>query len=323
MSERAETAIAVTVVTGFLGAGKTTLLNRWLGEHARGEVAVIVNEIGAIGIDGELLAARVRTLVEITGGCLCCATNADLMRALADLAARAPAPRRIFIETSGAASPAGVLRAIARGPAADALRLDGVITVVDPRSVARLGQNELAAEQVGYADVLVLSRADECDPAMLTDARAALASRNGTAVIATASRGELRDPAGASLDALLARRADDLGAPRFIVLPREVAHAPAIESISLMLEGEIDDDRFADWVESQLARFEGRLLRMKGILAVAGLDERMILQGVADQVEVTFGAPWADAVRASRIVLVGFGLEREELESSFARCAAG
>ena len=316
------TKLPVTVVTGFLGAGKTTLLNRWLGEHQRGEVAVIVNELGAIGVDGELLAERVRTLVEITGGCVCCATNADLMRALVGLAARTPAPRRIFVETSGAASPAGVLRAIARGPAADALRLDGVITVVDVRSVARLGENDLAVEQVGYADVLVLSRADERDAEELDGARASLARRNGTAVIATAARGELRTPQGASLDALLAARADDLAVPRIFVSPRVIAHAPAIESIALTLEGEVDGDRFGDWVESQLARFEGRLLRMKGILAVAGLEERMILQGVADQVEVTFGRPWGDAARSSRVVLVGFGHDRDALEASFARCAA-
>lgn len=312
-------AIPVTVITGFLGAGKTTLLNRWLGEHPRGDVAVIVNEVGAIGVDGELLAERARTLVEIAGGCVCCATNGELVRALADLATRAPPPRRVFIETSGAASPAGVLRAIARGPAAEALRLDGVVTVIDARRVERLAENDLAAEQVGYADVLVLSRSDACDEPALDAARASLARRNGTAVIATATRGALCDRE--SLDALLASRADDLDAAPFVVVPPTAAHA--IESIALTLEGEVDEDRFADWVESQLARFEGRLLRLKGIVAVAGLDERMILQGVADEIEVSFGAPWGDAARSSRVVLVGFGLDRSELEPGLARCIAG
>lgn len=107
--------LPVTVVTGFLGAGKTTLVNHWLAGMGRGDVAVIVNEHGDVGIDGELLAARVRTLVEISGGCLCCANSAELVRALDDLAGAPAPPGRVLIETSGAASPAGVLRAISRG----------------------------------------------------------------------------------------------------------------------------------------------------------------------------------------------------------------
>src|SRR5688572_18530415 len=104
-------ALPVTIVTGFLGAGKTTLVNTWLGRSNRGDVAVIVNEHGDVGIDGELLAARVQTLIEVSGGCVCCTTHAELVRALDTLAASNPAPKRILIETSGAASPASVVRA--------------------------------------------------------------------------------------------------------------------------------------------------------------------------------------------------------------------
>jgi len=314
-------SIPVTVVTGFLGAGKTTLLNAWLAEHARDDVAVIVNEHGAIGIDGELLAGRAGSIVEIDGGCVCCATQAELARALAELAHRATPPKRIFVETSGAASPAGVLRAILRGAARDALRLDGIVTIVDAARTHVIAAHDLAAEQVGYADVLVLSRADELDDERLDAARAELAARNGTAIVASASRGALRDPGALSLDALLARRGGDF---------RILAHPPAgtadhgrIESVALAHAGELDEDRFGAWVEAELARVEGRLMRMKGILAIAGIDERMILQGVADHAEVTFGAPWGTDARTSRLVLVGFGLDRAELEAGFRACGRG
>jgi len=157
--------VPVTVVTGFLGAGKTTLVNRWLGE-APG-MAVVVNELGRVGVDAELLAERARTLVEIAGGCVCCTTQTELVRALEALARRSPP--RILVETSGAASPAGVLRAIARGA-----YLDGVVTVVDASRFETVLGEDLALEQIGYADVLVLSR-DDLVP--LAEAEAALAAR--------------------------------------------------------------------------------------------------------------------------------------------------
>ena len=312
-------ATPVTVLTGFLGAGKTTLLNRWLTQYPRGDVAVVVNEHGEVGIDGELLAARVRTLVEITGGCVCCTTQHDLVRTLGELSSRQPPFTRIFVETSGAASPAGVLRAIARAAAEPDLVLDGVVTVVDATRLTVLDDHELAVEQVGYADVVVLTRADACDAAALSRAELAIADRNGVAVVGRAARGELTGPPGETLEALLALRAADLPSPRPVSSP-PASHV--YESVSLQLDGEVCGERFAEFVETELGRFAGRLLRTKGIVAVEGVASRMILQGVADLVELTFGDAWGDARPTSRLVVVGFGLDRSALTEAFASCAA-
>ena len=313
--------VPVTVVTGFLGAGKTTLVNRWLADYPRGDIAVIVNEHGEVGIDGALLAARVRTLVEITGGCVCCSTQAELVRALEALATAPSPPKRILVETSGAASPAGVLRAIATGAGSGAHALDGVVTVVDATRVDALAEHDLAIEQIGYADVVVLSRADGCDLARRAHASAVVAGLNGAAFAVTAARGELEDPALETLEALLDRRRADLPPSGARTVPAGSA-AHVYESVSLALDGEVDEERFADFMEEDLARFAGRLFRTKGILAVQGLAERMIVQGVADLVEVTFGEPWDEDMRTSRFVLVGFGLDRAALTRAFACCAA-
>lgn len=311
--------VPVTVVTGFLGAGKTTLVNRWLAEVPRGDVAVVVNEHGEIGIDGALLAARVRALVEIAGGCICCSTQAELVGALESLASSPSPPKRILVETSGAASPAGVLRAISGGARRGTHVLDGVITVVDATRVNDLTAHDLAIEQVGYADVIVLSRADRCDVEERARASEVVAAHNGAAFLVIAARGELDDPALVTLESLLDRRRADF-APVRTVHAAHIAHV--YESVSLVVDGEVDGERFAHFMESELARFAGRLFRTKGILAVDGLPRRMIVQGVADLVEVDFGEPWEDTPRTSRFVVVGFGLDREALTRTFSECAA-
>jgi G3E family GTPase len=298
-------SVPVVVVTGFLGAGKSTLLHRWLGELERDEVAVIVNEVGAVALDADQLAARVDAFREITGGCACCTTQAELVRALAALAERRP--RFIFVETSGAASPAGVVRAVTRN---EALSLGGIVTVVDPTRwppPQEPGLAALADEQLGYADAVVLSNADRCGEQALAVVRREVLLKNPTATVVSAARGVLGE---SSFEALLSRHGE---------LPREVPrseHVGVIESVAWQRGGEVCGERFADWVENTLAVYEGRLLRVKAVLAVAGLERRMIVQGVADRVAVDFGEPFEGGARDCRLVLIGFGLDRAAICAS-------
>jgi G3E family GTPase len=309
-----ESAIPVTIVTGFLGAGKSTLLGRWLSELPRSETAVIVNERGEVGIDGELLAARVARLREITGGCVCCETQAELVSALRELSVATPRPRRILVETSGAASPAGVIRSVAAPWAQERLVLDGVITVIDAVRAQKALEFDVAVEQLGFADIVVLSHIDEVSERKVdVDEIQRLVSRHApAAVIARASRGEL----ASSLLELLAQRLETLH-----LVPEGSRHA-SIEAVSLLLDGELDEERFGDWVESALGNVEARILRVKGILAMQGLDARVIVQGVGEAVEVVLGSAWGDAKRTSRLVVLGLGLDRAGLEVGFLRCAA-
>jgi G3E family GTPase len=306
-----EPPIPVTIVTGFLGAGKSTLVQRWLGELPRNETAVIVNERGEVGIDGELLAARVAQLREITGGCVCCKTQAELSSALAELSALRPRPTRILVETSGAASPAGVIQAVGAPWAREQLTLDGVVSVLDVLRARQALEFDVAVEQLGFADVVVLSHVDEASPADVDELQQGLARYAPAAVIVRAARGDI----GFSFLELLAQRVDTL----HVVLERS-GHS-SIEATSLQIDGELDEELFGDWVESALANVEARILRIKGILAMQGVDARVIVQGISGAVEVRLGAPWGNSRRTSRLVVLGLGLDSAVLEEGFLHCA--
>lgn len=304
--------VPVTIITGFLGAGKSTLVQRWLGELPRDETAVIVNERGEVGIDGELLAAHVARLREISGGCVCCSSQAQLLAALAELSETEPRPKRILVETSGAASPAGVIRALGARLARERLQLDGVITVVAATRVEQALAFDLAVEQLGFADVVVLSHVDQASEGL--EAAEQAAQQHAPAALVVRSRQGVVE---SSFEELLSRRTEALALPQ----ATGGKHA-SIEAVSLILDGELDEERFADWVENVLALVEARILRIKGILAFQGVAERVIVQGVSEAVDVQLGAPWEGHERKSRLVVLGLGLDGAALEAGFLDCAA-
>lgn len=303
--------IAVTIVSGFLGSGKSTLLSTWLQDFPPGDTAAIVNERGDIGIDGELLADKVGRLQEITGRCVCCSGQAELIAALTQLAQSADPPKRIFVETSGAASPAGVLRGVAAPALRDALRVDGVVAVAD---ASRLDANlkfDLAAEQLGFADVVVLSHVDRLSSEGAEQATKQVEPFAPAAVFAQSKNGFVSQ----SLDDLLSARNQALQ------LPKEGSGHATIEAVSMLVEGELEEEAFTTWVEEALAPIESSILRVKGILAISGVPQRVIVQGVSAAVDVQLGRPWDAAPRQSRMVVLGLGLDADALEAGFLRCA--
>jgi G3E family GTPase len=305
-------AIPVTIISGFLGAGKSTLVQKWLAELPRHETAVIVNERGEIGIDGELLAAHVARLREITGGCVCCNSQAELLAALAELGETEPRPERILVETSGAASPAGVIRALNARVARERLQLDGVVTVIDATRAQAALAFDVAVEQLGFADVVVLSHVDSVATSAQLDEVHALVRRYAPAALVVRAQRGLLD---VGFLQLLAQRAEALE------LPEQRSGHTSIEAVSLIYDGALDEQRFGEWVENTLALVEARILRIKGILAIDGVDERVIVQGVSEAVDVQLGAAWGGSERTSRLVVLGLGLDGPALEAGFLACA--
>ncbi|HWN72006.1 MAG TPA: GTP-binding protein, partial [Haliangium sp.] len=160
--------VPVLVLTGFLGSGKTTLLNRLMRTRPAGpgKMAIVVNELGEVGIDGDLLPQGMTRQVELPGGCICCVLNEQLDTTLIELLDGTPDLELIVIETTGVAEPMPICWSLEREPLSQRVRLATVLTVIDVTNFERSrGLTPAVDAQVEYADVLVLSKTDLLEPA--------------------------------------------------------------------------------------------------------------------------------------------------------------
>ena len=330
--------IPVTVLTGFLGAGKTTLLNRILHEAHGRRYAVIVNEYGELGIDGALVVGADEEVHELNNGCLCCKVRGDLIRVVSRLVQRKDRLDGILIETSGLADPAPVVQTFFFD---DVLRqhtrLDSVICVADARHLAtRLGDSREAVEQLAQADLVLINKTDLADARAIAAAEAAVQRLNPSCELIFTSHCDV------ALDVLLERGAFDLSRLR-VTAPRlglgadkgsgegdgavryspigSGRHSPDIDCVTLTLARPLESSRFLPWLQRLVLEQGAKLLRAKGIVALADSEQRFIFQAVHMTVDTKFAAAWEEGVaRESRLVFIGRGLDEQALRSELEAC---
>lgn len=310
--------LPTTVLTGFLGSGKTTLLRRALKAPTLFDTAVVINEIGEVGIDHYLVDFVEGDVLELPGGCLCCALREDLAQTLRSLLERRAAGairqfRRVVIETTGLADPAPILYTLGADPTLDvALAPAQVVTLVDARAGAlTLDRFAEAARQAALADRIAISKTD------LAPVSSALAARLD-ALNAAAPRvfaADVADP-GALLFAAEGRRAP---VPPMGAAPH-AAHSHGIDAFAIVLEGALSRLDFARALGA-LARDRGHdLLRVKGILRFSDRPERpALVQGAQHAIFAPeWLDDWPDADRRNRLVFIVHDIPRTAILERFA-----
>jgi G3E family GTPase len=322
--------VPVTLLVGFLGSGKTTLVNRILSEQHNERIAVIVNEFGEAGIDGRLIVDVKDNVVELSNGCLCCTVQDDLAATLHALLKRrrdavGEKPfERILIEASGLASPGPAVQTVLVDPMlATQLRLDGVITLVHGQHIVQqLQEHPEAADQVAYADRIILNHCDQCAPADIDAAEAAILACNHYAEI------EQTTLARVEVASLLDIRTWDT-APRFARLQsaqlhehddhhEHHAHTRDVGTLTLRSTAPLDLKRLRVWLVFLAKRSEHELMRLKGILRCQQYDEAVIVQGVYKWVSLHKGPN--PAPDESVLVLIGRHLNADEISREWRQC---
>lgn len=325
-----DTLIPINVITGFLGSGKTTLLARLLKAPSLEDTAVLINEFGEVGLDHHLIEHAQESTLLLDNGCLCCAIRGDLKSALRDLFSQrergeVPPFRRVVIETSGLADPTPIAYTILAEPVLQHhFRLGNIVTVVDAiNGATQLQRHPESVKQAAIADRLVLTKTEMAGEGDLPALETALRRINGAAPMLDLDNAPL-DP-----DALLTDDLYDANGKQ-----REIAgwvdgfdqastvgpshdHSDGVSSFCLWFDGALDWTAFGIWMSMLLNHHGDRVLRIKGMLNVAGVADPVLVNGVQHVVHPpTHMSGWPDTDRRSRLVFIVQDMKRDEIEPS-------
>jgi G3E family GTPase len=305
---QANAAVPVTILTGFLGAGKTTLVNRILSEHHGRRLAVLVNEFGAVGIDADLIVGARGPVVELANGCICCATQGDLYRALAGVLSAEGELDGILIETSGLADPAPIEAGIDARRFPRDVRIDGIVAVIDAANFDdNLERAEAAFHQIARGDLLLVNKADLVAPEVPRLIEQGIRRINPQArVVACVA-------CGVPTELVMGMARIDAGAR----IDRHDHDHADFESAALTAVVPLDPERFDAW----LAALPTSIYRAKGFVRLAGVARPLAVHVVGMRRSVE-PAPAPVEASGARLVVIGHDLRIPELEAGLRACAA-
>lgn len=332
--------IPVIMLTGFLGSGKTTLLNAWLQTPDLANAAVIVNEFGDIGIDHALIASSSDNTIELSTGCLCCTVRGDLVDTLRELQVKRAkgevrAFDRVVIETTGLADPAPVIQALMTMPVVRRFRLQQVITTIDAlHGLSTLSRHVESAKQAAVADDIILTKLD-LSKSDLNPLLERLKGLNPGSRIHRSSPDRFPQPNELAIADIYDPKTKSkkvlewLNAEAYEHEAEEPhhsghhhhdvnRHSADIGSFSLHFNLPLQWEHVSSWLDALVVCHSDDLLRVKGILNIAGRKKPIVVQAVQRLFHPPFELPeWPSDDHSSRIVFITRGLSRDYVAEVF------
>ena len=329
------TQIPVTVITGFLGSGKTTLLSSILKKKEMQKTAVIINEFGEIGLDHALIEHTDENIVELQSGCICCTIQGDLNKTLIDLFdkmmnGKVSSFNRVLIETTGLANPVPIIHTLMSS--IELIRiytLDGVITVVDSVNGEKtLDLHEESLKQLALAEKIILSKTDIIDKDEIKSLIYRIKEINPVSQIVYSKFGNIPleeifglgayDPYKKSADVknwLAAEKYKDKKHHHHHDVNR---HNENIRAFSMMSENPVNMIAFSFFRDMITAALGANLLRMKGIINIAGEERPAVIHGVQHIFHpVQWLETWPDNDRRTKLVFITQNIKKEQIEDFF------
>ena len=336
--------IPVTVISGFLGAGKTTLVRHLLQNNQGRRIAVLVNEFGEVGIDGELLRScqvcdenenPASNIVELTNGCLCCTVQEEFYPTMQELLKRRDKIDCLLIETSGLALPKPLIQAFQWPAIRNSATVDGVVTVVDCHAlgignlvgdIAALESQreadpnldhetpieELFEDQLACADLVLLTKTDLVDQETLTQVKNWLQQELQPGVkIVSVKDGTVNPELMLGFNAAVEDDLDNRHSHHDHEAEHE--HDEDINSVELVLDQSFEPQVLVQQLQKLVT--EEEIYRIKGFVSVPNKPMRLVLQGVGNRFDTFYDRLWtADESRQTSLVLIGHDLDRQQIQ---------